>query len=112
MASSTAYGGRILLDGTELREAAPESVYELISVIQQNVFVFNASIVENISMFRQFPQAELGDAIRHAHLGELLARRGTGQSLRGKRVQPLGRREAVRFHCTEPFEKVICSAGG
>lgn len=76
MASSTAYGGRILLDGTELREAAPESVYELISVIQQNVFVFNASIVENISMFRQFPQAELGDAIRHAHLGELLARRG------------------------------------
>lgn len=76
MASSTAYGGRILLDGTELREAAPESVYELISVIQQNVFVFNASIVENISMFRQFPQAELEDAIRHAHLGELLARRG------------------------------------
>ena len=72
----TAYGGRILLDGTELREAAPESVYELISVIQQNVFVFNASIVENISMFRQFPQAELEDAIRHAHLGELLARRG------------------------------------
>ena len=76
MASSTAYGGRILLDGTELREAAPESVYELISVIQQNVFVFNASIVENISMVRQFPQAELGDAIRHAHLGELLAQRG------------------------------------
>lgn len=76
MAGSTAYGGRILLDNTELREAAPESVYELISVIQQNVFVFNASIVENISMFRQFPQAELGDAIRHAHLGELLARRG------------------------------------
>ncbi len=68
MASSTAYGGRILLDGTELREAAPESVYELISVIQQNVFVFNASIVENISMFRQFPQAELEDAIRHALL--------------------------------------------
>ena len=27
-------------------------------------------------MFRQSPQAELGDAIRHAHLGELLARRG------------------------------------
>ena len=76
MAGSTAYGGRILLDGTELREAAPESVYELISVIQQNVFVFNASIEENISMFRQFPQEELGDAIRHAHLGELLARRG------------------------------------
>ena len=76
MAGSTAYDGRILLDGTELREAAPESVYELISVIQQNVFVFNASIEENISMFRQFPQAELGDAIRHAHLGELLARRG------------------------------------
>ena len=27
-------------------------------------------------MFRQFPQEALDDAIRHAHLGELLARRG------------------------------------
>ena len=27
-------------------------------------------------MFRQFPQEELEGAIRHAHLGELLARRG------------------------------------
>lgn len=44
MAGSANYRGRILLDDTELREIAPESLYEMMSVIQQNVFVFNASI--------------------------------------------------------------------
>lgn len=42
MAGSAEYRGRIMLDDTELRDAAPESLYEIMSVIQQNVFVFNA----------------------------------------------------------------------
>ncbi len=70
--------GQIFLDGTELRNITPESLYEMMSVIQQNVFVFNASIKDNVSMFREFPQRELDEAIRHAHLSELLAERGEG----------------------------------
>ena len=46
------------------------------SVIQQNVFVFNASIKDNVAMFRSFPQQELDDAIRRAHLTGLIAERG------------------------------------
>ena len=42
MAGSAEYRGRIMLDGTELRDVAPESLYEIMSVIQQNVFVFHA----------------------------------------------------------------------
>ncbi len=42
MAGSAEYRGRIMLDDTELRDAAPESLYEIMSVIQRNVFVFNA----------------------------------------------------------------------
>lgn len=42
MAGSAEYRGRIMLDDTELRDVAPESLYEIMSVIQQNVFVFNA----------------------------------------------------------------------
>ena len=71
-----AYAGKILLDGTELRTVAPESLYETVSVIQQNVFVFNASIRDNVTMFRSFPPEELAQAVRRAQLEALLAERG------------------------------------
>ena len=76
MAGTADYRGRILLDDTELRDVSPESLYGLMSVIQQNVFVFNASIRDNVSMFCAFPQEELDRAIRHAHLDALIAARG------------------------------------
>ena len=78
MAGSREYAGSILLDGTELRSIAPESLYETISAVQQNVFVFNASIKDNVSMFRSFPQQELDEAMRRAHLMGLIAERGEG----------------------------------
>ena len=71
-----AYAGKILLDGTELRTVSPESLYETVSVIQQNVFVFNASIRDNVTMFRSFPPEELAQAVRRAQLEALLAERG------------------------------------
>ena len=71
-----AYEGSILLDGTELRTASPESLYETVSLIQQNVFVFNASIRDNVTMFRSFPPEELAQAVRRAQLEALLAERG------------------------------------
>ena len=71
-----AYAGKILLYGTELRTVSPESLYETVSVIQQNVFVFNASIRDNVTMFRSFPPEELAQAVRRAQLEALLAERG------------------------------------
>lgn len=76
LAENTGYRGSVLLDGTELRELSPEALYELMSVVQQNVFVFNASIRDNVSMFREFPQEALDEGIRRAHLRELLDARG------------------------------------
>lgn len=73
-----AYEGSILLDGTELRAASPESLYETVSLIQQNVFVFNASIRDNVTMFRSFPPEELAQAVRRAQLEALIAARGEG----------------------------------
>lgn len=111
MAGSAEYRGRIMLDDTELRDVAPESLYEIMSVIQQNVFVFNASIRDNVSMFRSFPQKALDEAISHAHLSELIeARRRV--SLRRKRQRPVRRREAARFHRTQPAEALLRPAGG
>ena len=76
LAENTGYRGSVLLDGTELRELSPEALYGLMSVIHQNVFVFNASIRDNVSMFREFPQEAQDEAIRRAHLRELLDARG------------------------------------
>ena len=76
MASSTDYKGNILMDGKDLKNIKAESLYECISVIQQNVFVFNASIKDNVTMFRDFAEGELDMAIEHAHLDELIKKRG------------------------------------
>lgn len=76
MAGSPDYRGDIRFDDTELRAADTDSLYELLSVIQQNVFVFDASIRDNVTMFKDFPKEELEEAISHAHLSGLLAERG------------------------------------
>ncbi len=76
MGAGAAYEGKILMDGREVRDLSPESLYGLMSVIQQNVFVFNASVRDNVTMFRSFPQEELEQAMGHAHLTELLQERG------------------------------------
>ncbi len=76
MASTANYKGNILVDGKNLKNIKAESLYECISVIQQNVFVFNSSIRDNVTMFRDFPKSELDEAIEHAHLDELIKRRG------------------------------------
>ena len=43
----------------------------------QNVFVFNSSIRDNITMFRDFPEDEIKDAIRRSNLNELIEERGS-----------------------------------
>ena len=72
----TDYQGQIRYDGRELRSFRPDSLYNLISVIQQNVFLFNSSILDNITMFRDFPEEKTALAVRRAGLESLLAARG------------------------------------
>lgn len=76
MAAETNYSGHILADGIELSDISTESLYGTMAAIQQNVFVFNASIKDNVSMFRDFPKTEMDEAIAHAHLGALIRERG------------------------------------
>lgn len=76
MAAETNYSGHILADGIELSDISTESLYGTMAAIQQNVFVFNASIKDNVSMFRDFPKTEMDEAISRAHLGALIRERG------------------------------------
>lgn len=76
MASDPAYGGEICFDETELRQIGSKELYETESIIQQNVFVFNATIRDNITMFREFPDTEIKTAIRLSGLSALIAEKG------------------------------------
>lgn len=62
------YSGHILYDGCELRDISSEALYDMVSVIQQNVVIFNASLRDNITMFRDIPKEEVDRAIEAAGL--------------------------------------------
>lgn len=76
MAAHADYSGEIRLGGRELRELESESLYDLVSIIEQEVFVFNASIRDNITMFRAFPEEEVARAIELSGLSALVAEHG------------------------------------
>ena len=76
MASHSGYAGSICYDDTELRQISSESLYEMVSVVQQNVFIFNASIRDNITMFSEFPKEEVDRAIEMSGLSKLIGERG------------------------------------
>lgn len=76
MASDPSYTGSICFDGTELRQLSGEALYGMVSVIQQNVFIFNASIRDNITMFSDFPRDAVDRAIEMSGLSALIEARG------------------------------------
>lgn len=76
MGAYDSYDGSITIDGRELREVNPDSLYDLMSLIGQSVFLFDDTIRGNITMFREFPDQLVEDAVRRSGLSELLAQRG------------------------------------
>ena len=76
MASSRDYQGEICYDDRELKTISPGSLYDLVSIIQQNVFVFNSTIRDNITMFSDFPAEEVDRAARLSGLKKLIEEKG------------------------------------
>ena len=72
------YEGRILFDGTELRRIHPDSLFQTVSLVQQNVFVFNDTVRNNITLYKDFPDRDVQSAIFKAGLSDLLASHGEG----------------------------------
>lgn len=70
------YAGSVTIDGKELREVDPNSLYDLTSLIGQSVFLFDDTIRRNITMFRDFPDGEVERAVKDSGLWSLLERRG------------------------------------
>ena len=76
MASSENYDGEIRYDGKELKDISADALYDLVSIIQQNVFVFNSTIRDNITMFSEFPKEEVDRAVRMSGLSKLIEEKG------------------------------------
>jgi len=77
MASCSKYSGAIRYDNTELREIDSNALYEMISVIQQKVFIFNASIRDNITMFGEYSKADVDRAIEMSGLESVIKEKGS-----------------------------------
>ena len=70
------YTGSIAIDGKELREVDTDSLYDIMSLIGQNVFLFDDTLYQNITMFRDFPEDKLELAVHRSGLDELIERKG------------------------------------
>lgn len=70
----TQYDGKILFDDKEIRTIG--NIYDVLTVIDQNVFIFNDSIYDNISMYKNFSDEDMERAIKISGLSELIKIRG------------------------------------
>lgn len=75
MGSYFNYQGEIRYDGQELKQINLDSLYDLVSIIQQNVFVFDSSVRNNITMFKEFNEDRIQCVINQAGLTELIAQK-------------------------------------
>ena len=70
------YQGNIFYHGLELKGINKKSLYQNVSLVQQENFLFNASIQDNITMFGNHPEDAIMDACRRAGLAEFIEKNG------------------------------------
>ncbi len=62
------FKGEITIDGTDIRHIRPDSLYEMVSVIQQEVFIFDSSVKNNIVLFKDYSDEHINDIIEKSGL--------------------------------------------
>lgn len=70
------YTGNITIDGTEIRKISNNDLYEIYSVIQQNIFIFDGSIKDNITMFKEFKNKDIEMAVKLSNLQDFVNKNG------------------------------------
>src|ERR1700693_5641024 len=67
--------GRLLLNDTDIRDLKLQSYRDLLAIVQQDVFLFDGSVRDNIAYGRQdATEAEVEDAARRANAHEFIVR--------------------------------------
>lgn len=69
-------GGEISIGNRALSTLPEESLFRSISYIQQEVFIFDGSIYENITLFQKYSEEEIKQAIEKSGLKNLISEKG------------------------------------
>ena len=79
--------GSVLLDGVDLRKIKLDDYRQLLGIVEQDVFLFDGTIADNISYARrQATAAEISQAARDAHAEEFIEQMEAGyQTVIGER---------------------------
>ncbi len=70
------YQGEIDIDNKLLSTISLDSLYDVISVISQDVFLFDSSIYNNVMMFKEFDETKVKRAVKMAGLERLVEEKG------------------------------------
>jgi ATP-binding cassette subfamily B protein len=98
-------GGRILLDGVDVRRARLADVRRHVVIVDQDPFLFNATLAENVRYARpDAPDAHVLEAIAKAGLAELTRRLPEGAETQvGERGRALSAGERQRVAIARAF---------
>lgn len=66
------FDGNILIDNTDVRTIKTEDIYNLISIMHQNVFMFDSTIKDNISLYKNYTDSDIEKAIKLSGLSDFI----------------------------------------
>lgn len=69
--------GSVQIDGISISSISPQNISDLFSVVQQNVFIFDTTIENNVTMYKHFDQDIVNKAIKFSGLSNICNARGT-----------------------------------
>jgi ATP-binding cassette subfamily B protein len=71
-------GGHILIDGYNLRDVKRDQYFKLVANIEQQVFIFEDTIQNNITLYKEYSNQEIKDALEASGLTEFVNQKPEG----------------------------------
>lgn len=66
------FTGDIYIDGLNLNSLSEKYIYNNMSIIQQNVFIFDGTIKDNIALYQEYTDEDIFDVLKIAGLSDLV----------------------------------------
>ncbi len=90
------YKGSIKFDDQELSNISSDSIFDILTLVQQEVFIFNDTILNNITMYKTFETSKIKFAIEYSGLKNVIDKKG-GNYLCGENGSKLSGGERQRI---------------
>ena len=66
------YDGNVLMNNYDIKQVNKKGYYKSISMLHQNTFIFNDTIINNITLFKKYKDAQVKEAIKKSCLDSLI----------------------------------------